>query len=346
MTQQLACILSPSGEQLTEDEKSFFREAQPWGLILMGRSCKSRAQVSALVDEIWSSLGRSCLIFIDQEGGRVARLKAPEWPVFPPVSVYGDIYARDREQGLRACHIGHQLMGRELAQLGIHADCSPCVDLLHEGAHGIIGDRAFSASAEAVGELGLAALEGLKAAGVAGVIKHIPGHGRATVDSHDTLPVVEAGPNALASDLQAFAAVRAAPMAMTAHILYPAYDETFPATTSRTVIEQLIRTEIGFDGLLMSDDLGMKALGGTLGSRAIAALGAGCDVVLHCSGFVANQADILSEMKDVAEACSALDDEALVRAQQAEAWTTHGLVFDAGELRSEYEQLVGDTGAV
>lgn len=340
-----ACILSVSGPELTPDEATLFRQMQPWAIILMGRSCVSKVQIRKLIDDIWGTLERPCQILIDQEGGRVARLKAPEWPVFPPLASYGALYQQDAEYGLEACHLGHYMMGLELSQMGIHADCSPVVDLTIPGAHEIIGDRAFGGDPMVVGKLAAAAMQGLQDAGVASIIKHIPGHGRATADSHDELPVVETKANELAADFRAFQMVRYAPMAMTAHILYTDIDVNQPATTSYRVISDVIRQRIGFDGLLMSDDLGMKALGGSLGSRAERALAAGCDVVLHCSGFIKEPEVIFAEMKEVAEHSAELDGKALERAIAAENASCHQKVLDTELVRHRLSLLMGNIGA-
>ncbi len=340
-----ACILSVSGTVLTSDEKALLADTQPWAVILMGRSCQTRSQVQALVDDIWNALERPCLIFIDQEGGRVARLKPPEWPEFPPLARFGELFERDQASGLEACHLNHYLLGVELAALGIHADCAPVVDLTIRGAHEIIGDRAFSGDPAVIGKLAAAAIRGLSDAGVASVIKHIPGHGRATADSHEELPIVSADANELAADFQAFAFVKAAPMAMTAHILYTAIDPNEPATTSSGVISDVIRQRIGFDGLLMSDDLGMKALGGTLGSRAERALTAGCDVVLHCSGFITDPAIIFAEMREVADRSQELSGKALSRALAAENASCSGVVHDTDMARHRLSLLMDRIGA-
>lgn len=335
-----ACILSVSGPELTEGERALLREQDPWALILMGRSCQSKPQVQALVDDIWNALERPCLIFIDQEGGRVARLKAPEWPTFPPAQAYGALYAKDKAYGLEACRLGHALMGHELSSLGIHADCAPVLDLPVDGAHDIIGDRAFAPTPEEAAELAQAAIDGLADAGVASVIKHIPGHGRARSDSHEELPVVDADLQTLQADFLAFRNVAAAPMAMTAHILYPAIDSANPATTSSNLIQTVIRDDIGFDGLLMSDDLGMKALQGSLAERAQASLSAGCDVVLHCSGFEKDPNVILAEMTEVAQAASELSGKALERAMAAEAVTTAPRNLDMDRVRHRFDLLM------
>lgn len=324
-----ACILSVSGQSLTLNERAFLVDAQPWGLILMGRSCGTRTQVKHLIDDIWAALGRPCLVFIDQEGGRVARLKAPEWPVFPAAAAYGALYRDNPEAGLEAVWLGHRLMAYELASMGIHADCAPVLDRRIEGAHDIVGDRALADMATEIAVLGRAALKGLRDGGVAGVIKHMPGHGRAMVDSHLDLPRVTAGDNELAEDFASFAALIDAPMAMTAHIAFEAFDANLPATLSSKVISEVIRGRIGFDGLLMSDDLGMKALGGTLADRARGALAAGCDVALHCAGFVKEPAEILAEMSEIANVCPELTGRALERARHAEAFATLAQPFDA-----------------
>ncbi|MDX1292973.1 MAG: beta-N-acetylhexosaminidase [Hyphomonas sp.] len=340
-----ACILSVSGPELSQEEAELFAAEQPWGVILMGRSCVSKQQVRKLVDDIWDAMKRPCLVFIDQEGGRVARLKAPEWPLFPRGQDYAEIYARDRERGLSAAWLGHRLIASELAALSIHADCAPVVDLPVPGAHDVIGDRAFGTDPETVANLAGAALKGLAAGGVAGVIKHIPGHGRSMADSHMELPRVTADSQELSRDFDAFARLTDAPMAMTAHISYDAFDANVPATLSKVMIQDVIRGRIGFDGLLMTDDLGMRALGGSLSERGHAAIAAGCDVLLHCSGFLSNPAEILAEMTEVAMAAPVLADKALERAQRAEAMATHQEEFDVAEgwdtFRSYFPQLVG-----
>lgn len=313
-----ACILSVSGPVLTPDERDFIKYADPWGIILMGRSCVSREQVRRLVDDIWQALDRACLIFIDQEGGRVARLKAPEWPVFPAGAVYGRLYEQDMAAGLEAVELGHRLIAHELSQIGIHADCTPVLDVPHPGTHEVVGSRALGFSPDQVAMLGRAALKGLEAGGVSGVIKHMPGHGRTKVDSHDELPRIDASLHELSADFVPFTLARDAPMAMTGHMALTQIDGETPTTHSEKIISEVIRTRIGFDGLLMTDDLGMEALGGTLASRASAAIAAGCDIGLHCSGFVKDPDEILKEMQEVASAVPYLSGESLRRAQQAE----------------------------
>jgi beta-N-acetylhexosaminidase len=323
----------------------------PWGVILMGRSCESPAQVTALTSEIWDATGRKTLIFIDQEGGRVRRLRPPGWPDFPAPLSYLPIYKRDPALGCEAVWLHHRLMAVELEPMGVLADCAPVVDLMHPQMHKIVGDRALGETPEQVGVLAQAALDGLSDGGVAGVIKHMPGHGRAEVDSHETMPVVRASRDAVEQDIAPFKAVKHATMGMTAHLAYRALDdEATPATHSHKIIHEVIRGEIGFDGLLMTDDLGMKALGGTLASRATRALEAGCDVILHCSGLdawgkVLRDPDlVLAEASEVADNCPQLSGEQLRRARAAEAATAHVKPFDKAEGRARLEKLL--SGAV
>lgn len=341
-----ACILSVSGPDLTPAEAALFAAENPWGVILMGRSCVSRMQVRRLVADIWSATGRETLIFIDQEGGRVARLKAPEWPLFPRGADYAAIYEQDRERGREAAWLGHRLIAAELASLSIHADCAPVLDLPVPGAHDVIGDRAFGTEPEQAADLARAALDGLTAGGVAGVIKHIPGHGRSVSDSHLELPRVTAGQNELAADFDAFARLADAPMAMTAHIAYEAYDPGKAATVSRIMIQDIIRGRIGFDGLLMSDDLGMKALGGTLTERADAAIAAGCDMLLHCSGFLKDAGAILDEMTEVAQAAPRLVGKAEARAAAAEAVRHQAQPLEAAPAWKRFHEMFPELGAM
>lgn len=335
-----ACILSVSGPHLLPEEAALMADVRPWGVILMGRSCVSKSQVSSLVSAIKAAAGHDVLVFIDQEGGRVARLKAPEWPLFPRGAEYGALYERDHGLGLEACFLGHRLIAHELAALGIHADCAPVLDIPQPGAHDVIGDRAFGASAGQVAALGRAAMSGLHAGGVASVIKHIPGHGRSMADSHLELPRVTASEDELAADFAPFRDLSDAPMAMTAHIAYEAIDPGVPATLSEKLITQTIRRRIGFDGLLMSDDLGMAALGGTLTSRAQSAVVAGCDMILHCSGFLKDPAAILEEMREVGEAAPELAGKALERADAAMAITRANDCFDAAQGRARLDALM------
>ncbi|MBV9882658.1 MAG: beta-N-acetylhexosaminidase [Sphingomonadaceae bacterium] len=296
----LAAIIGLFGPVLTEDERAFIRDADPAGIVLFGRNVETRAQLRALTDSLREASGRADLpILVDQEGGRVARLGPPEWPAFPPAWRFSALYDKAPISAIEAARANSEALGLLLAEVGINVDCAPVLDLRHAGAHDVIGDRAFGAEPLRVAALGRAMLDGLAAAGVCGVIKHAPGHGRARADSHHELPVVDASEEELAADLAPFQALHNAPMAMTAHLLYRAWDAERPATLSPTIIAEIIRGRIDFEGLLMSDDLGMQALAGSLAERARGAIVAGCDVVLHCSG-------VLAESVQAAEAAGAI----------------------------------------
>jgi beta-N-acetylhexosaminidase len=340
MAEAKACILSISGQALTAGERQLLASKNPWGVIVMGRSCGSPAQVTALTQEIWSALGREALIFIDQEGGRVRRLRPPNWPDFPAPGRYDALYRKDTEAAREAVWLHHRLIAAELEPIGIRADCAPVVDLRHPGAHDIVGDRSFGEAPEQVAVLARAALDGLRDGGVAGVIKHMPGHGRAEVDSHEAMPIVRAMPDDLANDIAPFKAVNDAPMGMTAHLAYTALDGERAATVSETIIRDIIRGQIGFDGLLMTDDLGMKALGDTLADKASRAHRAGCDIALHCSGFLKDPEAILAEMTEVADASPSLAGNALRRAKTAEAAIRHKQDFDKTEGWEKLHKLL------
>ncbi|MEL7539499.1 MAG: beta-N-acetylhexosaminidase [Pseudomonadota bacterium] len=341
-----ACITSVSGPVLLDEERAFLRDAQPWGVILMGRSCQSKSQVGALTADIKNALGRDALIFIDQEGGRVARLKVPEWPKFPAAGVYGALYNSAPEKAVEACYLGHLLMGGELSALGIHADCAPCGDLRQTDTHDAIGDRAFGDTVEAVTALTEAALKGLADAGVVGVIKHMPGQGRATMDTHYDLPAVTADIATLLEDMSIFKALSdQVHMGMTCHVVFDAFDPHLPTTVSPTVISETIRKRIGFEGLLMTDDLGMEALGGSLSDRGAKALAAGCDVLLHCSGFLNDPAEILIEMQDVAAIAGPLEGIALDRARAAQAAVKPAQSAASEQSWARFGDLVSDMEA-
>lgn len=314
----LAYIPSPSGLSLTSDERDLYRKYPPWGMILMGRSVRSKEQVSALTNEIREIVGRDCLIFIDQEGGRVARLKTPEWPAFPSGEDYENLYLQEKQSGLEAVRLGYRLLAKELAQIGVNANCAPVADIRFAEACDVIGDRAFGKSAANVAELAREAIFGMALCGVASVVKHIPGHGRATVDSHESLPNIDANITQLSEDFEAFQKLNDAPMAMTGHVAYQALDPNVSATHSKTVINDIIRRKIGFDGVLISDDIGMQALTGSLTDRTKIALQAGCDVVLHCAGFKSNDTEIVSEMYEVGMAANKLAEESSERCIKAE----------------------------
>ncbi|HMG48496.1 MAG TPA: beta-N-acetylhexosaminidase [Allosphingosinicella sp.] len=284
----LPAILGLSGPALTAAERAFFRAADPVGFVLFGRNCADKAQLKALTDSLRELSGRADLpILVDQEGGRVARLQPPAWPPFPAPWRFAELYEQAPISAIEAARANGEALAVLLAEVGINVDCLPLLDVPRPGTHAVIGERALGDEPTRVAALGRALLDGLEAGGVCGVVKHIPGHGRARADSHEALPVVGASGEELEVDLAPFRALRDAPMAMTAHVLYPAWDAARPATVSPTIIAEVIRGEIGFDGLLMSDDLGMGALSGTLAERTAAALAAGCDLALHCSGVLA-----------------------------------------------------------
>jgi beta-N-acetylhexosaminidase len=312
-------IFGFSSLSLTDQERGFFRELDPAGYILFGRNIVSKAQVRALTDSLRALSGRDDLpILIDQEGGRVARLTQPEWPAFPPAQRFGLLHAFAPDAALEAARLNAQAIAGELFHLGITVDCLPVVDVPVPGAHDVIGDRAYGATPDVVAALAGATLEGLRQGGVVGVVKHIPGHGRAGADSHEALPVVNTSASVLSrTDFAAFRPLADAPMAMTAHVLYSAIDPERCASVSRTIIQDVIRADIGFGGLLMCDDLSMKALGGSFAERTAQALHAGCDVVLHCNG-------VMAEMTEIAQALpSHLTPEAATRLARAMAWPQH-----------------------
>ncbi|WP_145202083.1 beta-N-acetylhexosaminidase [Sphingobium sp. B2] len=299
-------IFGLSGATLTPDERAFFADSQPAGYILFRRNIIDRAQLRALTDELRALHGRNdLLIMIDQEGGRVARMQPPVWPAFPAGAVFDRLYDVAPSSAIAAARANARAIALTLAEVGITVDALPLLDVRQDGASDIMGDRTLGAEPMRVAALGRATLEGLADGGVVGIVKHMPGHGRALVDSHLELPVVRADADMLASDLQPFERLRDAPMGMTAHVVYTAWDAQRPASLSPTVIEDVIRTRIGFDGLLMSDDLDMKALQGNIPDLAAGVVAAGCDLALNCWGRMDDMlgiADQLPEITDVARA--------------------------------------------
>ncbi len=281
-----AVIFGCEGPSPTDWETEFFGQGDPLGFVLFSRNCESPAQVKDLVAALRGSIGRDdAPVLIDQEGGRVQRLCPPHWRAAPPPGLFGDLAQSNGERAREAVEVNAHLLAAELTDLGINVNCMPLLDLRMIGGHKVIGDRSFGADPELVASLGRACCEGLMAGGVMPVVKHMPGHGRALVDSHEELAKAEATCEELErTDFAPFRTLADIPWGMTAHVVYTAIDPLFPATTSAKVISGVIRGTIGFDGLLLSDDLSMKALQGDLGSRAVAALGAGCDVALHCNG--------------------------------------------------------------
>jgi beta-N-acetylhexosaminidase len=329
-----AFITGVSGLKLTAKERSFLREAQPWGFILFNRNLRTPAQIRKLVEECREAVGAHAPVLIDQEGGRVQRLGPPHWPLYPTGATYGRIYDRDVAAGLAAAGLGARLIASDLLPLGIDVDCLPIADVPARGANAVIGDRAYGRTPEAVAAIGGAVASGLMAGGVLPVLKHIPGHGRATADSHERLPVVKTPRAELEPrDFAAFQPLCRLPMAMTAHVVFSAIDPLAPATTSVTMVREVIRGFIGFQGLLMSDDIAMGALSGSPASRTQAALAAGCDVVLHCNGKIA-------EMQQVAAHAPELSGQAAMRAAAALALRTAPEPFDPAEGRRTFASLI------
>ncbi len=323
----LAAILGCAGAGLSESERSFFRDADPYGFILFARNVETPEQVRALVDDLRHTVGRAAPILIDQEGGRVQRLKPPQWRAAPPGRRFGELYARDKAAAEQGAEANARLIAAELTDLGIDVDCLPLLDVPVPGAHDIIGDRAFGETPDVVIALGRAVCRGLRAGGVMPIVKHIPGHGRARADSHLELPVVDASLEDLrATDFAPFTALaNEASWAMTAHVVYSAIDPSAPATLSAKVIGEVIRGEIGFDGPLISDDLSMKALSGDFESRTRGALAAGCDLVLHCNGDMA-------EMTAVAGACRMVSGRSWERLIKAAAHLSRPMPIDRAAL--------------
>jgi beta-N-acetylhexosaminidase len=335
-----AFITGVSGLELTAEERAFLRAERPWGFILFKRNIDNPAQVARLVEEMRGTTGDlDAPVLIDQEGGRVQRLAPPHWPVYPPGAVFGTLYDADPKAGLRAAWLSSRLIAADLVDLGITVDCLPLADVPVDGADAVIGNRAYGTEPDKVAIIARAVTEGLQQGGILPVLKHIPGHGRATADTHFKLPIVDTSKNDLeAIDFAAFRPLADLPMAMTAHVVFSALDATQPATTSATIIEQVIRGSIGFQGLLMSDDVSMNALAGSIAERTRAIVSAGCDMVLHCNGK-------LDEMRDVVSETPVLAGQALQRAQAALAARRQPQPFDRVAGRAELEALIARAGA-
>lgn len=331
-----AAIYGCQGTELLAEERAFFRDVQPFGFILFARNCADPEQVRSLCVALRETIGdTSALILIDQEGGRVARLKPPHWRSRPPVRQFGMMHKVNPAAAREAAYLDARLIAEELRELGINVDCAPVLDVPAKGAHEIIGDRAYSEDVSIVIELGGAAIEGFLEGGVLPVIKHVPGHGRAEADSHHALPRVCASAEELsAQDFVPFRSLNFAPLAMTAHVVYEALDAQRPATTSPKIIRDVIRGEIGFDGFLLSDDISMKALSGPIGARAKAALFAGCDAVLHCNGR-------MDEMVEIAETVPPLSERAMHRAEAARAQLTVEGSLDIAAAEAKFEDMLG-----
>jgi beta-N-acetylhexosaminidase len=334
-----AFITGISGLELTAEERAFLRAERPWGFILFKRNVETPAQVSALVSELREAIGEAdAPVLIDQEGGRVARLGPPHWPAYPPGAVFGTLYDVDHQLGLTAARLSARLIAADLADLGISVDCLPLADVPVPGADAVIGNRAYGTNPGKVAAIARAVTEGLEQGGILPVLKHIPGHGRATADTHIRLPVVDTPKAELErTDFAAFRPLADLPMAMTAHVVFSALDPAQPATTSATIIEQVIRGVIGFQGLLMSDDVSMNALAGSVAQRSRAIVTAGCDMVLHCNGK-------LDEMREVAGVVPLLTGKALARARQALASRKAPQPLDRQAARAELDELVKRAG--
>ncbi len=330
---ELAVILGLSGPKLTAAERAFFRDANPWGVILFSRNVENPEQVKRLTSDIRETLGRNCLIFVDQEGGRVQRLKAPHWRPYPAGAVFQTLYAQNPAWGQRAAYLSYRLIADDLRQVGITADCAPVLDIPQENADPIISDRAFGTQPVQVIDIAHAVMAGLMNGGVAPVIKHIPGHGRAEVDSHKALPRIKVSRQTLEqTDFIPFRALHDAPMAMTAHAVYECNSRS-AVTVSKKSFTELIRAAIGFNGLVMSDDLDMKALKGGLTRKTERALAAGCDIALQCSGN-------LHDMVLVAKGAKILTGRAKHRAMVADYCAEHVDAFDRKSAEAEFDVLL------
>jgi beta-N-acetylhexosaminidase len=335
-----AFITGVSGPELTAAEREFIAAERPWGFILFKRNIETPAQVILLVRELRAAIGNpDAPVLVDQEGGRVQRLGPPHWPVYPPGAAFGVLYDIDRAAGLTAARLSARLMAADLVELGVTVDCLPLADLPVAGADAVIGNRAYGTEPDKVAAIARAVTEGLEQGGILPVLKHIPGHGRATADTHFRLPEVDISKAELErTDFAAFQPLADLPMAMTAHVVFSALDPAQPATTSATIIQQVIRGVIGFQGLLMSDDVSMNALAGSIAERTRAIIAAGCDMVLHCNGK-------LDEMREVARETPELSGKALERAGRALASRRAPQAFDRLAGRAELDALMDRAGA-
>ena len=324
-----------SGLDISASESAFFAKKQPWGLILFKRNCDNPAQVKELIKQFRAAVQRKdAPVFVDQEGGRVQRLGPPHWPKYPAANAFGRLYDRSPLLALNVARSVGRLMASDLYELGFTSSCLPVLDLPQADGHAVIGDRAYSTKQGPAMVLARAHVAGLMEGGILPVMKHIPGHGRALVDSHNDLPTVNASRLDLEQhDFPPFAALADLPMAMTAHVIYSALDNSNPATTSRKVIRDVVRKVIGFNGLLMTDDLSMKALRGTLREKVEASINAGCDMVLHCNG-------ILDEMEQVADAAPVLAGRSLRRAKQALRLRRKPMPFDEKKAAQDMQAVL------
>ena len=334
-----AFITGISGTDLSAAEREFIGADRPWGFILFKRNVESPSQLTGLIQQLRDASGRpDAPVLIDQEGGRVQRLGPPHWPSYPAGAVFGSLYDLDPAFGLMAARLSARLIADDLLQTGVTVDCLPLADVPVPGADAVIGNRAYGTNPLKVAAIARAITQGLEQGGILPVLKHIPGHGRATADTHFRLPVVDAARDELeASDFAAFRPLADLPMAMTAHVVFSAIDPAHPATTSATMVEQVIRGSIGFQGLLMSDDVSMNALAGSIAERTRAIFAAGCDIALHCNGK-------LEEMRDVANHSPELSGEPLRRAYRALAARKAPLPFDRSAARAELDSLIDRLG--
>jgi beta-N-acetylhexosaminidase len=330
-------IYGCAGPALSDDERAFFADAKPWGFILFGRNIVDPQQVAALTRSLRESIGdENAPVLIDQEGGRVARLKPPHWKARPAAARFGAIHANSPERAREAAYLNARLIAHDLIGLGINVDCAPVLDVPVEGANDVIGDRSFGRDPAQIIALGRAVIEGFVEGGVLPVMKHVPGHGRAMADSHKDLPRVAAAAEELsATDFVPFRSLNHCPLAMTAHVVFEALDPQRPATTSPKVIRDIIRGEIGFAGLLLSDDVSMNALSGPISARTKAALFAGCDIVLHCNGG-------MDEMKAVASEAKPLEGQPLKRAEHVLAQLTGIAPLDLAAAEQRLDELMSE----
>jgi beta-N-acetylhexosaminidase len=332
-----AFITGLAGSTLSADECAFLREAQPFGAIVFRRNVQTPEQLSALIAGIRAAVGSDLPVLVDQEGGRIQRLGPPHWPTYPSGAAYGCLYDSDPAAATQAARLGGRLISADLAAVGIDVDCAPLADVLAPEADAVIGDRAYGETAEKVASIAAAFAAGLQEGGVLPVLKHLPGHGRAAVDSHVALPVVRTPREALeATDFAAFRPLAGLPLGMTAHVVYSAIDPIAPATTSVTIVREVIRDSIGFQGLLMSDDVSMAALSGTIAARTRAALVAGCDLVLHCNGKMA-------EMQAVAGESPILSGASGRRAEAALAARRAPQHIDLAAARQAFSVMMAET---
>lgn len=330
-----AFITGLAGLTISANERAFLREAAPWALIVFKRNISTPDQLADLTRSFRDIVGWEAPVLVDQEGGRVQRLGPPHWPAYPPGARYGELYDRDPASGLAAAKLAGHLIAADLRAVGIDVDCLPIADVPVAGGDPVIGDRAYGTEPGKVASIAAAVAQGLMAAGVLPVLKHLPGHGRATADSHHKLPVVDTDRGTLeATDFAAFRPLAGLPLGMTAHVVFSAIDPIDPATTSVTMVQQVIRGFIGFRGLLMSDDVSMNALSGTIAERSSAALAAGCDIVLHCNGK-------LEEMVEVASVAPMLSGDAARRADAALAARGAPEEFDVAAARETFNRMIG-----